>query len=547
MKKSILLCIILFFAAGFGIFPFFSPGIPITHDGVDHTARIANFYQSLTDGNIVPRWAGNLNWGYGHPILMFLYPLPSYVASFFHSLGFSFIDSVKIIFVLGFLGSGLTMFLWAQSFLSLESGIVAAFLYMFASYRFVDLYVRGALGEHVAFVFAPLVLYFSQKLVKNNTLSILVFGSFSLAFLILSHNAISLMFFPFIVIYMTLLILHSKKKQQIIQSFVILLVLGLGLSAFFWVPAYFEGKYTHRDILTYGRYRESFSSFSRFISSPWSFEGIGKLSVEVGKVQWFVVFLGFGAIRYLFKNKKNFLGRVLIICLITFWLTIFFMTSSSDFIWEKITVLQKFQFTWRLLTLSVFSASICGAIITQLIPKKIKKLFIATLVVLLLIFNKDYIRANGYISKPDSFFSGIYFGTTDTGESSPIWSVSYMKEIPDAHLAVIGGESKVIELKRLSTRHVYKVSAKTKTQLRENTLYFPGWNILVDNKKVPIEYQARNNMGVMTFFLPKGEHTVIVQFTETKLRIVADSISGLTFLVVVIFIMKRFLSCIYRK
>ena len=91
------------------------------------------------------------------------------------------------------------------------------------------------------------------------------------------------------------------------------------------------------------------------------------------------------------------------------------------------------------------------------------------------------------------------------------------------------------------------MSAKTKTQLRENTLYFPGWNILVDNKKVPIEYQARNNMGVMTFFLPKGEHTVIVQFTETKLRIVADSISGLTFLVVVIFIMKRFLSCIYRK
>ena len=73
MKKSILLCIILFFAAGFGIFPFFSPGIPITHDGVDHTARIANFYQSLTDGNIVPRWGGNLNWGYGHPILIFLY------------------------------------------------------------------------------------------------------------------------------------------------------------------------------------------------------------------------------------------------------------------------------------------------------------------------------------------------------------------------------------------------------------------------------------------------------------------------------------------
>ena len=37
------------------------PGLPITHDGQDHVARIANFYASLTQGNLIPRWAGNLN------------------------------------------------------------------------------------------------------------------------------------------------------------------------------------------------------------------------------------------------------------------------------------------------------------------------------------------------------------------------------------------------------------------------------------------------------------------------------------------------------
>mgnify|MGYP001590198170 FL=1 len=63
-------------------------GLPIAHDGQDHVARIANFYQNLTEGNIIPRWAGNLNWGYGHPILEFLYPFPSYFASFFHFLGY---------------------------------------------------------------------------------------------------------------------------------------------------------------------------------------------------------------------------------------------------------------------------------------------------------------------------------------------------------------------------------------------------------------------------------------------------------------------------
>ena len=64
------------------------PGLFDAHDSPDHVARIANFYQNLAEGTIIPRWAGNLNWGYGHPILMFLYPLPSYAASLFHFLGF---------------------------------------------------------------------------------------------------------------------------------------------------------------------------------------------------------------------------------------------------------------------------------------------------------------------------------------------------------------------------------------------------------------------------------------------------------------------------
>ena len=78
----------------------FHTGLPITNDGKDHVARIANFYSNLQQGNLIPRWAGNLNWGYGHPILEFLYPLPSYIASLFHFLGFSFIDFlIKIIFL----------------------------------------------------------------------------------------------------------------------------------------------------------------------------------------------------------------------------------------------------------------------------------------------------------------------------------------------------------------------------------------------------------------------------------------------------------------
>src|SRR3989344_7583964 len=121
-------------------------GLPITHDGTDHVARIANFYNGLSEGIFFPRWAQNLNWGYGHPILMFLYPLSSYFASLFHFLGFSFVDSLKIVFGLGFIASGVTMYFWARNQFNEYAAIAAAALYLYSPYRFVDLYVRGAIG-----------------------------------------------------------------------------------------------------------------------------------------------------------------------------------------------------------------------------------------------------------------------------------------------------------------------------------------------------------------------------------------------------------------
>ena len=145
------------------LFNLITPGLPVTHDGLDHVVRIANFYQSLTEGILIPRWAGNLNWGYGHPILMFLYPLPSYFASLFHFFGFSYIDSLKLVFASSYVFSGIFMYLWLKEFLGDRPAIVGSILYLFAPYRFVDLYVRGALGEHVAFVFIPLVLYTRQE------------------------------------------------------------------------------------------------------------------------------------------------------------------------------------------------------------------------------------------------------------------------------------------------------------------------------------------------------------------------------------------------
>ena len=225
----------------------FQAGLPVTHDGQDHVARIANFYLSLSEGIVIPRWAGLLNWGYGHPILMFLYPFPSYTASLFHLIGFSFVDSTKLVFALGFVASFFAMYVWAASVWGRTIGLLAAVLYVFAPYRFVDLYVRGAIGEHMAFVFPPLILLGLYHMAKDKVSSkkswaLAVLGS---AGLILSHNALSLMFLPIIGLYVAYLSAYeTKHKFLFIAQAIVSIFWGFIVSAFFWMPALLEGKYT---------------------------------------------------------------------------------------------------------------------------------------------------------------------------------------------------------------------------------------------------------------------------------------------------------------
>ena len=86
---------------------------------------------------------------------------------------------------------------------------------------------------------------------------------------------------------------------------------------------------------------------------------------------------------------------------------------------------------------------------------------------------------------------------------------------------------------RNSTRHEFTVSAKTDARIVDNTLYFPGWSVLVDDQKIPVEFQDPTYRGLMTFRVPAGEHRVMVIFGDTKLRKVANllSMSGLVAIV----------------
>ena len=519
------------------LYALFNSGFPLTHDGMDHIARIANFYKGLSEGNIFPRWGENLNWGYGHPILMFLYPLSSYASSFFHLLGNSYVDSLKFVFAIGFVSSGLTMYLWARKQFNEYYGITAGLLYMYAPYRFIDMYVRGAIGEHVAFIFPPLVLYFlyqyfNTKKERNETLYLLGIA-ISCALLLLAHNAISLMFMPLIASYAVFLAYSSKNYKKLFMSF-LSFVWGILLSGFFTFPAFFEGKFTLRDIVTGDEYKTRFvTNPLAFIYGQWSYGITGQFSVQIGLAN--IIGLLLTPLVFL-KTKKKDIKILLLILSGFFVFSIFIMLPQSNFFYLLITTFKKFQFPWRFLTLTVFTTSILAPSIFLVIKNPKIKVFALVIFICILIFSTfSYWNANGYFNRSDAFYNTIYSGTTDTGESSPIWSIRFMEHRPNAHAEVITGTAKIVERQRKSTKHAYHITVTTENaRIRENTLYFPNWQVIADGKPVDTQFQDPSERGLITYYLPKGKHNVDVVFKDTKLRVVSSFVSLLSLAAIII-------------
>jgi len=544
VSRKLILPLILLILSCIPLFDLAKPGMFFSHDGEAHLGRLAAFYRSLTEGNLIPRWGGSLNGGFGHPVLMFLFPLPMYLGSIFHFLGFSLIDSIKLIFGLSFIASGLAMYFWIKEIWGEEASFAASLLYMFAPYRFVDIFVRGAIGENLAFVWPPLICLFALKLSQGFKWKYLFSGSLSLAALILSHNALSLMFLPIIFGYMIFLVFQSRLKILYTLYFILYTFFGFSLSAFFWIPALFEGKYTLRNIVIgSGEFINHFPQFSQLINSPWGYGGSPTgFSFQIGIVQWLTI-LTSPFILYQFWRKKDKAWLFYSGIIFLFIIVLFLLLPVSIPLWQKISLLQKFQFPWRFLSLMVFLPAVLAGGLIYVLPKQVKLFSVFCLLFSAFCLNKDFWHAQGYFQKTDQYFQEEYKGTTDTGESSPLWGIrGYDGKLRKANIELISGRAAVKELKRLSNIHLYEVEVTSdNAQFLENTVYFPGWKVFVDGKEVEVEYQDPNHRGLLTFFIPQGTHELKVIFSETKLRRFANLISlfSISILIIVGIIAKR--------
>lgn len=526
----------------------FLPGLPQTHDAEVHISRSYAFFDSLSEGNLLPRWAGRFNWTYGTPAIMFLYPIEPYIAALIHVVTrLSFIGVFKLLVVLSYVGSGIAWYLWLRELkFSEKASVVGSVFYLLAPYRLVDMFVRGALAEHVCFFFFPLILYFFTKLwTERRTFRPrparrwFVLSSLSVAILIGWHNLSALMYIPIVLLYPIFLKTFNNEisfERDKIARHYSAIFFGVALTTFFWLPALIESRYTLASWLfpVQQGYRDHFLAFWQLIWSKWgygfSLPGTKNdgMSFQIGIAQWLVLIAGLILAALWFIKKKLswkdpkqifLLGGLSLI-----FIGGFFVLPISLPIWERISLLQKFQLPWRFLSYIVIGTSMIATVLSQ----KTRSIVLQYSMVVLPIVSSIFFWHVGEPSKlTEQFLTVDYVGTSDTGESTPIWAIRFQEKFPKAPIEVVSsfGHVTISEMKKKNTFHQFNVVTDAESRLVDNTLYFPGWKVLVDGKEAPIEYQDENWRGLITFPIKPGEHTVRVLFEETFLRKIADAIS----------------------
>lgn len=479
-------------------FPLLAPGYIPTHDGEFWIIRIWQYAKMMREGFIFPRWAPDLNSGYGVPLFNAYYPLPYLAGSIVYFFGFSLVDSFKLTMGFSFITAALLCFAWLRKLFTTYSATVGTLFFLSVPYWFVDLYVRGSIGEVMAVPFVISALT-SIEYARFEFLAV------SVAAIILSHNIAAFIFLPLIFGYTFL------RKKNLLPAF----IWGLTISAFFWVPAIAEQKFVLG--LSNFDFRDHFPQLAQLLIPSWGtgFSRPGWPADEMSQQ------LGVGVVSLLSLALLYF-RKNLVLPLIVSFVAAFLMLEISLPIWNLIKPLRFIQYPWRLLVVFIPLSGFFGAYFASR-----NRIFATIVVAVSLLISLQYARPVIYGPRSDEYYLSKHEftdGTTTVGNSfSTVW-LPWQKLRAQEKFTLVSGQATIFYKKINSLRYELQVDAQTESLVKANLSYYPGWKIDIDGK----EQEISEKEGRIHFWVPGGRHTLRLRFAETPLRLASDIVSSLS-------------------
>ncbi len=379
-------------------------GMPYQHDIGFHYERMVTLAKTIHHGDILAL-VHDAFYGYGYALGIFYGNFFFYLPAFLCLIGLPSMLAYKIFFIFINIGTVYIAYYVSKKIIPNQKvALLTTILYSLSEYRMYDVFVRGAIGETLAFMVIPLVMLGLYEIIYQDDNKWYLF-SIGFVLLLLSHliTTILMAFFCIIII-----VVNYKKFLQQPKRFWHLImsgILGLLLGCFFFVPILEQYFFSNISIFTDGSvYLPMGTPIRELLLPKWFFSCYLGISI--------IMLI---PIRFFFSKKEldssyhtllSF-SNILMILGILSWLSV-----TNIFPWKLLnSTLSFIQFPWRLLLFSTLFFTISIGINLYLLLKTSRKDIgktIAWFIILVsfatnLLYSVQYgIRKNHYLTFPEN-------------------------------------------------------------------------------------------------------------------------------------------------
>ena len=386
------------------------------------------------------------------------------------------------------------------------ASIGAAAAWLFAPYQALDIYVSGRFAESAAIAVAPIALLALFAALQRPTAINVVLGALAFAMLPLAHNAVALLMLPAFAAIVAVRSAVSDHRLKTAAAGASVLVGGLGLSAFFWLPALLERDFVKTDLLRTGllNWTNYIIYPSQLLWSPWGY-GISMrgpsngISYSLGLVHIALAVAGLlVAMRMANRTRRVdalvFAGASIVGALLA--------TDLSWVIWEHVSTLQYLVYPWRTLCVPALFMPLLALYAFDAMGPRLASAAIVALVLV----NIAHTQPKGIQTYDEAYYSADLIAqkgiNTTTREEYEPRTVYHRPAFDRVLLKGVRSAPVVSQLAVSSNPQSFTVDASEPALMQDSLFDYPGWTVLVDDREVATS--PASDSGEITFTVPAG-------------------------------------------
>jgi hypothetical protein len=543
------------------LLPLLRGHLPWRADGLLHFYRLAQLDRAVRHGLLYPRWLPDLGFGFGFPLFNYYAPFSYYAVLPLTLLGVPVETAVRFSYLLALLLLAGSLYRWAGQLFGCPAGLVAALAAVYAPYILFDVHHRGVLPEVWGLAWLALALAALYDCWLHPTPGRLALLALSYAGLLFSHNILALIGTPLLLGYLLFLWWTTPQSPAPIPyslpPTLTALILGLGLSAFFWLPAFFE-----RELVQIHKLYDSANFYYGNHFLAWRDLPAVPQTADPALVNPAIPFT-FGLLPLLLAglnllpggythsiNAHSVNAHRSALALLVGLFTLLMLPLSLP-VWDNLPLVEFIQFPWRLLgPATLLLAVLAGAGIARL-PERWRwpGAVLSGTAMLLLALPWLFPGSLERLADPtppaviEHEMETGALGTTAAGDYLPVQvaqlppadrllplyqtaAPNYL--IPRLDQTRLPVEVAILEANYGLTEATIRYRSEAAFTAVFHWFYFPGWRAELNGRAHP--FGASDPEGLIQLDLPAGEHSLHLKFGSTPLRRAATAVSWLSLL-----------------